>query len=448
MTTHFGVCPSYASWLSRLPIFADPIRRGKIFEVFSEDNLPTGDPSPIDPDGWPVQDGRWHGVRLFGDMDGFLPDLHPEKWPASMRLRINPGKSAWVSWRGGKPDPYPHLKPAFGNWHIPSGEAIQYFKPKVLRTLDWGWQAKQAKRPDFSRKRRRPSYPLHGECMAIELKCEAANLLNCTLWWNVPPRFELSVQEYEARVGEMLAVLKANCKKPPILEYGNELWNDGFPVHQWLKGLLPGLSWHDAAALEITKMADLAETAFGAGGPLGEKSHYIFVGGHMALPDTLDKILNAMPFSPDAAGPAFYSTPLKVDKDRWQQTGEIPTEGQLMDSLLSNLPGLRLKLDIHRNILKAHNVPYFCVYEAGQSLIANGRPWKKAALAVQRSERMAELYRALRAHLQAAMVDLACWYACASSQSPSDSRVDVFGLLESTLDMAAPLPKAVAARGN
>lgn len=446
MSTRWGINPSFANWTSRLPLFADPIRRGRMFEVFQENGTPTGEPSPLGPDGWPVEDGRWHGVRVYGDGDGFLPKLLPATDKTIVRQRE--GHMAVVFW---KQSPSP-LGAAWikgdpiGHWHLPSLEALAYFKPKILRTLDWGWQAKKEKRPDWTKPRVKPSDPLQGEEMALELQIDAANKLDCHLWWNAPPRFELSVAEYEERLTEMLEIIRDLAEKPPILEYGNELWNAGFPVHDWLRSVAS--DWKDTAAEEIDRLSLIADRVFGEGGILGQKQYWLFVGGHIAVPETLDRILDGMTTTPDVAGPALYVTPLKADKDRWNQTGEIPTQDQLMDSMFAQMPALRLKLDAHRNILKAHNVPFFGVYEAGQSLISQGRPWKKTACEVQRSERMGTLYKMIRQTLIDAKVDVANWYSACTDQDPKDARVDPFGLIEATLDKAELLPKARAARGE
>ena len=452
--TAFGINTSFANWNSRLPLFADPLRRGKIFEVFKEDGTPTGEPSPLGADGWPVMDGRWHGVRLFGDQDGFMPDLSGSIYQAQLngghtKFRINPGKSAFVYWKEGRPR-LEKLKPHISGFHTPSLEALNYFNPTVLRTLDWGYQARKEKRPDWSKPRVLPTDPLQGEEMAVELHCEAANLLKCHLWWNAPPRFELSVAEYEERLEAYLRTIAILTTKPHVLEYGNELWNSAFPVHGWL-ARHPGAHWTEEAADEIATMKRVADRVFGHPGILGQKPYFLFVGGHIAVPDTFDKILSALAalgVTPDLAGPALYATPLKVDRDRWQQTGEVPTQDQLKESMLANLPALATKLLGHKLACKSHGVPYLGVYEAGQSMIANGRPWKAAAIEAQRSEWLGGIYRELRKMCEDEKVTVANWYAAASDQNPADARVDCFGLLEATLDKAEPLPKAKTARGG
>ena len=458
--TRYGINPSYCNTYSRLPLFADPLRRGKAFEVFQESGTPTGEPSPLGPDGWPVEDGRWHGVRVYGDGDGFLPKLLTRD--ARVTVRQRDGFMSVAFWKDkprGLDSMYAESEQIIGEWNADSLEAIAYFKPKILRTLDWGWQARKEKRPDWTKPRVKPSDPLQGEEMALELQIDAANKLGCHLWWNAPPRFELSVPEYEKRLEEMLEIIRDQTVKPPILEYGNELWNEGFPVHSWLRSMSMAAAhpdtrttWHAWAAYEIHTLFDVAQRVFGEGDILGQRPYWLFVGGHIAVHDTLDRILEALSFTPDIAGPALYVTPFRGvgrdDAKAWSASAYVPTQDELMDSMFGMFPALRLKLDAHRNILKAHGVPFFGVYEAGQSLISQGRPWKKTACEVQRSERMGTLYQMIRQTLSDAKVDVACWYSACTDQDPKDARVDVFGLLEATLDKAEPLPKARAARGE
>lgn len=465
--THFGLNPSFCDPYSRLPLFADPIRRGRIFEVFTEDGRPTKEPSPLGPDGWPIADGRWHGVRAFGDMGGTVPKMRVD----SARVKQTPD-SVNVWWNDAQPGT-PWLPDSSGQWHRPSLQALRAFSPAVLRTLDW---QRTNERPDWSKPRVTPDSPLQGNGMAVELQARAAELLGSHLWWCAPPRFELSNQDYEDRLEEMLRAIKANVTRPPVLEYGNELWNAGFSVHGWLEQrasqaiMEPGkrATWHDAAALEIATLKRVADRVFGGPGLLGQRGYYLFVGGQLTVPSHLDRVLSALSaawkITPDIAGPALYVTPLKASKEEWEATGDVPDQEDLRRSMFARLEEIHDGTplsdpvdDRHVGVLEKHveiaragyGVPYFACYEVGQSLIAGAHPWRKAALEAQTTEWMGGLYRAIRKTLESAGVDLACWYSAASNQKPTDPRVDVFGLLESTdLDPAKLLPKALAAMGK
>jgi hypothetical protein len=137
---------------------------------------------------------------------------------------------------------------------------------------------------------------------------------------------------------------------------------------------------------------------------------------------------------------------MKAQKDEWEATKAVPTQDELRASCFARLGELDALLDAHRALLSAHSVPHLACYEAGQSLIAGSYPWRAAALAAQRAEWMGDLYRRIRKSAFAADVDLLNWYSAATNQEPTDTRVDVFGLLEG---LNRPLlPKALGAMGR
>lgn len=460
--TSIGLNPSFADTYSRLPIFANAINRGRMFEVFNELGEPTKEPSPLGPDGWPVNDGRRHGVRLFGDMAGTVPSFQVDPVEGLM-VRKN-ANAATVAWRG---DLRPTISLSGSKWfiHEPSVEALRQFKPAVLRTLDW---QRTNERIDWRRPRVRMSDPL--QCtsggMAVETQALIAGATGAHLWWCAPPRYDLPSDQYEARLEEYLTQIRRFAGLPPILEYGNELWNAQFPVHGWLQSLArPDIvvtTWHDVAAAEIATLKRVADRVFGAADFLGGKKWYLFVGGQLTVPSHLDRILDALKelgVKPDLAGPACYVTPLKASKEEWERTGAVPTQDELRQSMFARLKeitraahrdpgGVDGPLAEHGRIVSAAGVPYFACYEAGQSLIARdarGRalPWRQAAIAAQREEWMGDLYRGILASLED--VDLLNWYSAATPQNPPES-TDVFGLLEG---LGMPLlPKARAAMGQ
>lgn len=478
MTTHYGLNPSFCTWASRLPLLSSPLRRAREFEMFSDDGRrPLGVASRLTPEGFPVDDGRWHGVRIFGDMAGAAPGVGVggitaiDGQPTVLVTRAPSGDSVYVSWRRSPipPDTHYIAGGVSGAWHRASLAALAALRPSVLRTLDW---QRTNERPDWRLPRVRPTDALQGtdRGMAVELQAQAANLLKAQLWWCAPPRFELAVADYEARLEEMLVAIRETARQAPILEYGNELWNSGFEVSRWLADAsfnsAPAggarTSWQALAAQEIATLKRVADRVFGAPGPLGARPYYLFVGGQLTVPSHLDRILSALAdlgVTPDLAGPGLYITPLKAHLEEWVATGAVPTQDELRSSCFARLEGISKDADavpgngefgplaVHNRIRRLRHVPYFACYEAGQSLIAGSHPWRASALAAQRTEWMGELYRGIRRVAEAAGVDLLNWYSAATSQEPSDPRVDVFGLLEST-DLTKMLPKARAARGD
>lgn len=454
MTTHYGLNPSFCTWTSTLPLFGNLLPRGRSFEKLDAHGMPTGEAAPIDPvTGLPPRDGAHYGVRVFGGDSPAPTGLAS----SGVDLKGTPGgllvasKANWLGteWVGD-----------MTTWHNPSLAALRSFKPSVLRTLDLQLTNK---RPDWSKPRVGVRDLLQGtdRGMSVVLQAALANRLGAALWWCAPPRFELPVDDYEAQLEKMLGEIQSEANQPPILEYGNELWNSGFAVHGWLADLdganMGLVTWHDAAAFEIATLKRVADRVFGPHGPLGRRAYYLFVGGQLTVPSHLDKILSALAdlgVTPDLAGPALYVTPLKASIHEWEATGAVPTQDELRASCMARLEEIASRQPVigsltqHALIVRQkYNVPYFACYEAGQSLIAGGHPWRKAALEAQRTEWMGDLYRGIRRAAEAAGVDLLNWYSAATSQTPADKMQDVFGLLEST-DLSKALPKAIAARGE
>ena len=303
----------------------------------------------------------------------------------------------------------------------------------------------------------------------MEIQAKISRLLHCNLWWNAPPRFELSVAEYETRLEEYLVAIRDSVELPPVIEYVNEIWNAGFPVHGWLHEPdgHPGRpedvvawSWHRFAAREIQTLKRVADRVFGQPRFLGARPYWLFVGGQLTVPSHMDRLLSELAglgVTPDLAGPALYVTPLKAHKEEWEATGSCPTQDELRASCLARLEEIATGINDptrdpmgplaqHAAILARHRVPYFACYEAGQSLLADGHPWRRAAIEAQRTEWMGELYRGIRRVAEAAGVDVLNWYSACTIQDPRDPRLNVHGLLEG---VGAPLlSKALAARGD
>jgi hypothetical protein len=457
--THYGINPSFAN--GRLPLFSNPLKRAREFQVFTDQGAPTPERSPLNERGLPVEDGRSHGLRVFESMGGEMPPIDALAWRTKypwLLLRAVPGEALFVWSKAWLSFPELRLPESAGRWHVPSMQALAYTSPKVLRTLDW---QRTNERPDWSRDNTPSGAPLQGDVMSVDLQREAAMALKCALWLCVPPRFELSVADYEARLEDLLlSAHDPNYRRAPILEYGNELWNAAFPVHGWLQnldGTLMGVStWHEAAAHEIAILKRVADRVFGPPGALGQRPYHLFVGGQLPVPSHLHRILDALKalgIMPDLAGPALYVTPLKASVEEWEATGAVPSQDELRSSCLARLEqienGTPKLQSLKRQVedVKQLGVPYFACYEAGQSLIAGAHPWRRAAIEAQGTEWMGELYRGIRRVAEGAGVDLLNWYSAATDQTPSDPRVDVFGLLDST-DLTKAPPKARAARGE
>lgn len=463
--TLYGLNPSFCNWTSRLPLFSDAIRRGRAFELFDNINgQPTSQAPVIGPDGWPVSApvGLSNGVRVFGGMDGLMGEVNIQ---GGDDLKVRSTRdAATVLWSGGGPRTAPIVRDHATKQELAaehaglsslSLEALKWLRPSVLRTLDW---SRANERTDWSRRRVLPADPLQGteRGMALETQVRITKLLGAQLWWNAPPRYELDSLIYEDHLSEMLEVFR-RANIVPILEYGNELWNAGFPVNGWLVAQAKAnavlrqepSTWQGVAAQEIARMAEVADRVLGPGG------YRLFVGGQLTVPSHLDKILNALrrllSVPPDLAGPALYVTPMKDDKEGWESIGAVPTQVELEAScamrLVDDIASPQGLLAQHKALCAKYSVPHLACYEAGQSLIAGSHPWRAAALAAQGTKWMGDLYRSIRATAEAAGVEILNWYSAATSQAPADPRVDVFGLL-GHWDVAKAPPKARAARGD
>ena len=447
--TYFGINPSFVN--GRLPLLSNGISRDRYFRVFDAQGNPTAEKSLCGPDGWPIADGRLHGVKCFSDMAGTMPECTPQLMADDTGglVKKRDGEMFWIAARNWAPGDAVKISGAkFKSWHIPSLAELGTFKPACLRTLDW---ERTNEKRDWSLPRTTTTSPIQGNGMAVELQAEAANLLKAHLWWCAPPRFDLSEVEYEARLEEMLRAIQSITRLAPVLQYGNELWNGGFAVHNWLKRMAAddpvGPPWHYVAAKEIALLKKVAHRVFGTS-PFGP-TYYLFVDGQFTTPFHLKELLEAcsdLGFTPDVAGPALYATPTKASKAQWEASNQIPSQDELQRSVEARLQEMWALLGQSADIVSAAGVPYLGIYEAGQSLIAGSHPWRKAALEAQRAEWLRGVYLELRDMVISNGVTLCNWYSACTDQEPKDGRVDVFGLLEG---LGKPwLPKAQGAIGK
>ena len=470
--TFYGMNPSYHTWTGRHILFNDPIRRGRDFEIFTPQGVPTGEKSPVDNVGWPVVDGRSHGLRLFGSMMGAIPSIDSPvqdwivafptasgvaqlKGPGVVKAQVQPvlpdGQVLWrvdpaavgngmivVIWPGGPIS----IRTDWGKslYHIPGLQELKSFDPLTLRTLNWEHSNEPAKPRTLT------SDPLQGSRrgMALEYQILAANALKAHLWYCIHPRINMSEADYDAYLTEIFTVMEEMCVRPPVLEWDNETWNNQVSAaHNWLKGTWP--RWIDGAAHEIEKVWQVADRVFGESSPLSAPKYFSFVGGHLQNPSVLRELLEALSDPPFLAGPAAYVGALREDSDRWEAWGTVPTQDELFASAQNRLAEVAQKLCEHRTICNNHGVRFMAVYEAGQSFEAQSHPWGTAARAAQREEWMGDLYRQLRGTLEANGVTLANWYSLMTDQNPAPPLAP-FGLLEAM--GVPPLPKALAAMGQ
>lgn len=438
MTT-FGINPSFCTWSSRLPLFGNPFKRAKMFEKFTPDGVPTGEPSPLNAFGWPSTDGQtWHGVRLYGDMDGTMPEFtDAAKNCKAYKLRINPGNSAFVYWQNNPSmDDLKLLEHHVEVLDRNSVAMLSKFPSKVVRTLDWQLTNKVTAGTEPS------LFEGSNYGMSLETQVSICNTLDAHMWWNIPPNYSNNEDVYKERLRQKLNYIKAFANKPVILEYGNELWNPDFPIHHQLTP-----KWYKNAAKHIAVVKDVAESVFGKQELFEPKKYYLFAGSQFNTIDSTALIiteLDALGVTPDIAGPAFYVGPKKEDIQFWNDSGKIPTQIELQHSCYARLQEMKPKLLEHVQVVKALGVPYMGLYECGQSFIAKGNPWREAALVAQRTEWLGSLIKATKQVIVQSKVDIACWYSAVTSQDPDNKMMDVFGFSEGIGKPILPKARALA----
>lgn len=444
--TWFGINPSFVGPSGRLPMFRNLLFRAKMFEAFRADGYPTGEPAEVGADGWV-------GVRLFVDMpEGQFPkkeELLLTGFPPETRVRVGGNGLVTICWRGpfdpaearvewvGRP-----VSPFFDG---PSMVELAKFRPAALRTLDWSrvndhlpghWDKPDVTEEDLQGGERGAS---------VHLQARAARLLRAHLWYNVTPRLGAEVEVWHARLRAQFEEIEATVDRPPVLELGNEPWNDR--ISWWSRNLrAQGKGWERVLAAEIVSMATVAQEVFGPAGVMGPR-WFLYVGGHIADPVGLGRIVDlvqAAGVKVDLAGPACYVGPTKEAREDWVNLGREPDDSEMLGACLNRLEEVEDLLMAHRSVLSSRG-PRFACYEAGQSMNARADVWRPAALRFQRSAECGTLYRNLRVTLERTGIELANWYSVATSQTPP-APVDPFGLLEGC--GMPELPKAKAAKGE
>lgn len=421
MKTLWGINPSRPDWTSPDPVWSNLLRRGVRFERTTEDGVPTGQPVSLDALGYPLTDGQTYGVRIaargtdlrIGNMVAISHGNRMTLRQSGGGLIVAYGKD--VIWeyadlrRRHADDDVDVVEGGFDRWSL---ERMQKLGPAVVRTLDW---ERTNERRDLALPRTSGDYLLQGsaEGVALEHQVRLANLLGAHLWWCAPPRYGLSAADWRRAVVERLGML-TRLHRAPIIEYGNELWNAGFPVHQWLTDEGGG-DWVPAACAEIRELWSACDDVFGEGGLA--PSYLRFVGGHVARPEILAALLRGVGERADLAGPACYAGGRKSDRDVW---GADVDDATILASCSARLAELEGLLDDHRAVIRSAGVRFgMALYEVGIDLHADHRPWRPAALRFNRSQSAGALIDQVRRMIQRRGARLACWYSSCTDQDPA-----------------------------
>jgi hypothetical protein len=176
----------------------------------------------------------------------------------------------------------------------------------------------------------RPSSPSQGtrRGMCPEFQVAFCNRVGANLHFQVPHRtdqmspgdYELFLRDAFTRIRDgSPAVSGINANQPfaglapeleLTLEYSNEVWN-AFPANRWLQrqAALRGLTLHETIAEELQLVWRIADEVFA-----GRRTVRRFLGGFVAQPDFVRRILEALPAGTrvDALGPSCYFRPLST----------------------------------------------------------------------------------------------------------------------------------------
>ncbi len=322
--------------------------------------------------------------------------------------------------------------------------------PSVWRAMDWN------RVNDYGRRdgeapfvfdlagRIRPGSPSQGtrRGVCVEYQVALCNAVGSGLHLNVPHNADnLPEQDYEDFLRDLFtrirdgspAVAGIHGGRPfaPLaphlqltLEFSNELWNPGFPVHDWLRrrALRANRRLPQEAALEIRRVFALADEVFA--GPHAPRLRH-FVGGWFDQPNFLEDVLDALgpDVRVDALGPACYFAPRGADVRAWQQ-GRVgptcpncPTAEEVVESARKDIAELGGKLLRHSLLARTRvNPDGSCarleLYEGGASFESGSQPWGLAAMQAQRLPQMYEAYVLdLVPTLIANGVDTMNWYS-------------------------------------
>jgi PKD repeat protein len=388
----YGMNPSFQRWSSREIVFADAMQRATEFLIVRGDEI-SMDPAPLIPlgrtpprvgEGWPdfgqLLVGEHVGARLFGAMEGTLPDGRAEPWvltwegtgacrltgtavvreerrPRRVEVRVDPergngnGTVTLEIESSTRSDPVRNVhvwlpgmavqRPLFWPPYLARVQAMNGGAgPHVWRTLDWTqvneYGALAPPLPfvfDWAG-RIRPTSPSQGtrRGMCPEFQAAFCNRVGANLHLQVPHRADpMSVAEYERYLRDLFTRLRDGAGALPwtsepvaglaedltlTVELSNELWNEAFPSSRWMI--------HQAAARGLSVAETIAqelELVWRLADEVfaGRRTVRRFVGGHIADIDFAALILTALPSGTrvDALGPACYFRPRREAIARW-----------------------------------------------------------------------------------------------------------------------------------
>ncbi|NOT30335.1 MAG: hypothetical protein HOP15_07795, partial [Planctomycetes bacterium] len=315
----------------------------------------------------------------------------------------------------------------------------------------------------------RPASPSQGtrRGMCPEFQVAFCNLVGANLHFQVPHRTDqMSARDYVLYLRDVFTRVRYGSPAvsgihagqafaglaPELtltLEYSNEVWN-AFPANRWLQrqAAQRGLTLHATIAQELELVWRIADEVFA-----GHRTVERFLGGFVAQPDFVRRILEALPAGTrvDALGPSCYFRPRPGVIAQWLQESvpgscpHCPTPDEVIAAAWGSLDELRLLLREHRELAERHvnpdgSHPRLELYECGQAFDAHGEPWGTAAREAQVLPAMYDAFvNGLVPMLVDEGVELVNWYSFMTDPDPSHG-VDVGYGIWDHMQQAITLP--------
>jgi len=247
-----------------------------------------------------------------------------------------------------------------------------------------------------------------------EIHALYANELDCDLWINIP---HLTSEVYV----RSLARLLKNTLEPGrrlIVEYSNEIWNEGFPQGRLAKELAdqaaePGRRGKPgrAAGVWARPKFEVFKREYGTGVKFA-------IMGHVTTPDFAKDMLEVVGFA-DIVGCSGYLPPDTSEIDRLSKDEQLMlTPAQLVEACIRNMPRVEQGLLAHKRLARQYRASFELYEWAPSDARAGYKPWGMAWINAFNSPEFAELHGMMYDMFDELGVRRACYYAFSQLPSP------------------------------
>ena len=300
----------------------------------------------------------------------------------------------------------------------------------------------------------RPDSPSQGTRRGVcpEFQVALCNEVGANLHYTLPHRTDdMSLGDYVTYVEDVLTRIRDGSPAVPginggrpfdgldpdltlTIEYSNEIWNTSFPVNSWTKSeaARKGITFEAQIATQVDLVFLIADSVF-SGADASRLRKY--VGGWIASDQYLEDVLdNLLPGTHvDSVGVATYFGPRQTTIQNWlvganTATGSCPNCPSTLGVLLAAydaIDDLAANLTFNRQVAEGYinpdgSTPAYEIYEAGQSILAQGAPWEPQATLAQFRPEMYYLYTLFLVPLLIdEEVDLVNWFSFMTDQTAS-----------------------------